>query len=132
MTLSDHVSSLLSDLERTTDEVFSPAELQALLASEHQLRIKYGVDCTAPFLHLGHAVNLWMMRRLQDVGHRVVFLLGDVTTAVGDPTGRATARPVLSAAGIEQNAKAFLEQISLVLRTDNDVFEVRRNLRILG
>ena len=82
---------LLADLARTTDQIFSAAELRELLAAGRPLRIKYGVDCTAPFLHLGHAVNLWMMRRLQEEGHKVVFLLGDVTTAVGDPTGRRRA-----------------------------------------
>jgi tyrosyl-tRNA synthetase len=59
-------SRLLADLARTTDQVFSAPELAELLRGGRQLRIKYGVDCTAPFLHIGHAVNLWMMRRLQD------------------------------------------------------------------
>ncbi|SDR93510.1 tyrosine--tRNA ligase [Actinopolymorpha singaporensis] len=120
-------SGLLADLARTTDEVVSRPELQALLDSGRPLRIKYGVDCTAPFLHLGHAVNLWMMRRLQDAGHTVVFLLGDVTTQVGDPTGRTETRPVLPCAEIEANAGAFLEQAGMVLRTEPEVFEVRRN-----
>ncbi|GAA2757348.1 tyrosine--tRNA ligase [Actinopolymorpha rutila] len=120
-------SALLADLARTTDEVVSRPELEALLDSGRPLRIKYGVDCTAPFLHLGHAVNLWMMRRLQDAGHTVVFLLGDVTTQVGDPTGRAETRPVLPRAAIEANAAAFLEQAGMVLRTEPEVFEVRRN-----
>jgi tyrosyl-tRNA synthetase len=120
-------SRLLADLARTTDQVFSAPELAELLRGGRKLRIKYGVDCTAPFLHIGHAVNLWMMRRLQDEGHKVVFLLGDVTTAVGDPTGRSSTRPVLMAAEIEANAAAFVEQVGMVLRTDPDVFEIRRN-----
>lgn len=120
-------SRLLADLARTTDQIFSAPELAELLGSGRRLRIKYGVDCTAPFLHIGHAVNLWMMRRLQDEGHKVVFLLGDVTTAVGDPTGRSSTRPVLTATEIEANAAAFVEQVGLVLRTDDDVFEIRRN-----
>src|SRR4051812_21174701 len=120
-------SRLLADLARTTDQIFSADELAGLLSSGRPLRIKYGVDCTAPFLHIGHAVNLWMMRRLQEEGHKVVFLLGDVTSAVGDPTGRSTTRPVLSAAEIDANARAFVEQVGLVLHTDPAVFEIRRN-----
>ena len=120
-------SRLLADLARTTDQIFSAPELTELLGSGRRLRIKYGVDCTAPFLHIGHAVNLWMMRRLQDEGHKVLFLLGDVTTTVGDPTGRSSTRPVLTAAEVEANAAAFVEQVALVLRTDPEVFEIRRN-----
>jgi tyrosyl-tRNA synthetase len=120
-------SRLLADLARTTDQIFSADELAQLLASGRPLRIKYGVDCTAPFLHIGHAVNLWMMRRLQESGHKVVFLLGDVTTAVGDPTGRTATRPVLAPEEIEANARAFVEQVGIVLDTDPAVFEIRRN-----
>ncbi|MEV0286366.1 tyrosine--tRNA ligase [Kribbella sp. NPDC050820] len=114
-------------LRRTTDTIVGESELLERLATGRQLRIKYGVDCTAPDLHLGHAVNLWMMRQLQDLGHQVVFLLGDVTTRVGDPTGRSETRPQLTPAQIEANAQSFLEQVSLVLRTDPEVLEIRRN-----
>ncbi|WP_020574645.1 tyrosine--tRNA ligase [Actinopolymorpha alba] len=123
----DAAAHLFADLARTTDQVVGASELSALLAGGRPLRVKYGVDCTAPFLHLGHAVNLWLMRRLQDAGHKVVFLLGDVTTQVGDPTGRSESRPVLPPEEIERNAAAFVEQVGLVLRTDPAVFEVRRN-----
>jgi tyrosyl-tRNA synthetase len=120
-------STVVDRLRRTTDTIIGEPELVERLASGRPLRIKYGVDCTAPDLHLGHAVNLWMMRQLQDLGHQVVFLLGDLTTRVGDPTGRSETRPVLTPEQIEANAQSFLEQISLVLRTDPAVFEVRRN-----
>lgn len=120
-------TTVIDRLRRTTDSIIGEADLRERLASGRPLRIKYGVDCTAPDLHLGHAVNLWMMRQLQDLGHRVVFLLGDLTTRVGDPTGRSETRPVLTPAQIETNAQSFLEQVSLVLRTDPAVFEVRRN-----
>lgn len=120
-------SDLIAGLARTTDQVTTADELRTLLNADRPLRIKYGVDCTAPFLHIGHAVNLWMMRRLQDAGHRVIFLLGDVTTAVGDPTGRDQTRPALSTEQINANAAAFLDQVSAVLRTDDEVFTVRRN-----
>ena len=119
--------TVVERLRRTTDTVVGESDLLERLASGRPLRIKYGVDCTAPDLHLGHAVNLWMMRQLQDLGHRVVFLLGDLTTRVGDPTGRSETRPLLTPEEIEANAQSFLEQVSIVLRTDADVFELRRN-----
>jgi tyrosyl-tRNA synthetase len=121
------MNPVIDRLRRTTDLIVGEDDLRERLDSGRPLRIKYGVDCTAPDLHLGHAVNLWMMRQLQDLGHRVVFLLGDLTTRVGDPTGRSTTRPVLSPEQIDANAASFLEQVSLVLRTDPEVFEVRRN-----
>ncbi|MFF0344578.1 tyrosine--tRNA ligase [Kribbella sp. NPDC004875] len=121
------MNAVIERLRRTTDTVVGADDLRERLESGRPLRIKYGVDCTAPDLHLGHAVNLWMMRQLQDAGHRVVFLLGDLTTRVGDPTGRSETRPVLTPEQIDANAASFLEQVSLVLRTDPEVFEVRRN-----
>jgi len=121
-------STLLDQFARTTEEVFSLQELQDLLASGRQLRIKYGVDVTAPHLHIGHAVNMWMMRLLQDLGHKVLFLIGDATTRIGDPTGRNALRPVIPAEEIEANAQAFLAQAGMVLRCDDpNLYEVRRN-----
>lgn len=118
---------VLAHLDRTTDQVFGRDDLLVRLASGRPLRIKFGVDCTAPDLHLGHAVNLWMMRHLQDQGHVVVFLLGDTTTRIGDPTGRSSTRPVLSPQEIQRNADAFLQQVRIVLRDDPEVLEIRRN-----
>ncbi|WP_341974850.1 tyrosine--tRNA ligase [Microbacterium sp. LWO13-1.2] len=124
MTTPDQV---LDRLSRTTEQIFGREDLLERLSRGRPLRIKFGVDCTAPDLHLGHAVNLWMMRYLQDLGHVVVFLLGDTTTRVGDPTGRSSTRPVLTTDQIERNAQAFLDQVSLVLRHEPDVLEIRRN-----
>lgn len=118
---------ILAHLGRTTDQIFGLDDLRDRLASGRRLRIKFGVDCTAPDLHLGHAVNLWMMRYLQDFGHVVIFLLGDTTTRIGDPTGRSTTRPVLTKDEIDRNAQAFLDQVTLVLRDDPDALEIRRN-----
>ncbi len=120
-------SAVVDRLRRTTDSIVGEADLRERLAAGRPLRIKYGVDLTAPDLHLGHAVNLWMMRQLQDLGHQVVFLLGDLTTRVGDPTGRSDTRPVLTPEAIEANASSFLDQVSLVLRTEPSLLEVRRN-----
>lgn len=114
-------------LSRTTDQLFSFGELQKKIDSGKQLRIKYGVDVTAPFLHLGHAVNLWMMRHLQEKGHKVVFLIGDFTTRIGDPTGKSETRPLINRETIDKNAEDFIRQVSTILLTDENVFEVRRN-----
>jgi tyrosyl-tRNA synthetase len=126
------VPAVLERLRRTTDTIVGEQDLIDRLTSGRKLRIKYGVDCTAPDLHLGHAVNLWMMRQLQDLGHQVVFLLGDLTTRIGDPTGRSETRPMLTPEQIEVNAASFLEQVALVLRTEPEVFEVRRNSEWYG
>jgi tyrosyl-tRNA synthetase len=114
-------------LGRTIDQIFSVSEFSDQLGSRKKLRIKYGVDVTAPFLHIGHAVNLWMMRELQEQGHILVFLIGDFTTRIGDPTGRNETRPIISKDEIERNANEFINQISNVVLTRPDVFEVRRN-----
>lgn len=114
-------------LLRTTEDIVSRAELEKKLASKPRLRVKYGVDVTASFLHIGHAVNLWMMRALQEAGHCVVFLIGDMTTRIGDPTGKSAARKVPTREEMEVNARAFIEQVSSVLLTDPEVFEIRRN-----
>lgn len=113
---------------RTSDEWFSRSEWQQLLASGQPLRVKYGVDVTAPHLHIGHAVNLWMMRQLQELGHKIIFLIGDFTTRIGDPTGRERQRPVLNPEEIARNAETFIEQASMVLRFDDPhLLEIRRN-----
>jgi len=106
----------------------SLAEFRGLLASGRKLRIKFGADVTASFLHIGHAVNLFMMREMQERGHLVQFLLGDFTTRLGDPTGRSGARVPPSREAIERDAEAFIRQVGRVLITDDpEVFEVRRN-----
>src|SRR5215472_5127681 len=105
-------STVLEQFARTTEELSSRQELQDLLASGRQLRIKYGMDVTAPHLHIGHAVNMWMMRQLQDLGHKVLFLIGDATTRIGDPTGRSTLRPIIPTAEIAANVQAFIAQAS--------------------
>jgi tyrosyl-tRNA synthetase len=122
-----HRDTDISFLLRTTEDIIGKRELLDKLAAGKKLRIKYGVDVTAPFLHLGHAVNLWMMRWLQERGHKVDFLIGDFTTQIGDPTGKSKTRKVIEPEAIEANAQEFIRQVSLVLLTDPDVFEVHRN-----
>jgi len=121
-------SDILKQFARTTEEIFSLQELERLLDSGRQLRIKYGVDLTAPYLHIGHVVNLWMMRMLQDLGHKVQFLIGDTTTRIGDPSGRNVLRPIIAQEEIESNAQAFMTQAQMVLRCDDpELYEIRRN-----
>lgn len=118
---------ILAALERTTDQILGRQDLLDRLREGRRLRMKFGVDLTAPDLHLGHAVNLWMMRTLQDHGHTVVFLLGDTTSRIGDPTGRSTTRPVLTEQQIHDNAESFLAQVTRVLRSEPELLEIRRN-----
>ncbi|MDO4611629.1 MAG: tyrosine--tRNA ligase [Candidatus Saccharibacteria bacterium] len=119
---------IIDDISRYIDEVVSLEELKSALESGKKLTIKYGVDCTAPFLHLGHAVNLWVMRRFQEDGHKVVFLIGNFTSKIGDPTGRSTTRKMLSDEEIDAFANEFIKQVGAVLITDDpNVFEIRRN-----
>ena len=91
------------------------------------LRVKLGLDPTAPDIHLGHTVVLQKLREFQDRGHRVVLIVGDFTARVGDPSGRSTTRPVLSAAAIQENARTYEEQAMRVLRDDADLYELRFN-----
>src|ERR671933_1028671 len=90
-----------------------------------RLRVKLGLDPTAADLHLGHTVVLQKLREFQDLGHRVVLIVGDYTARVGDPSGRSATRPVLSGEEIDANARTYLEQAGKVLRSDR--LEVRMN-----
>ena len=91
------------------------------------LRVKLGIDPTAPDIHLGHAVVLRKLRQFQDAGHRVVLIIGDYTARVGDPSGRSSLRPMLSDEEIEANAATFQEQAMRILDEDPARLEVRRN-----
>ena len=101
------------------------AKLARSEATGTALRIKLGLDPTAPDLHLGHTVVLNKMRQLQDLGHRVIFLIGDFTAMIGDPSGRNSTRPPLTREQIEQNARTYFDQASLVL--DRERTEIRYN-----
>jgi tyrosyl-tRNA synthetase len=96
-------------------------------AQGRQLRVKLGIDPTAPDIHLGHVVVLAKLREFQDAGHRVVLIVGDYTARVGDPSGRSTLRPMLSAEEIEANAATFREQALRILDPDPARLEVRNN-----
>ena len=100
-------------------------KLQRYETTGKPLRIKLGLDPTAPDLHLGHTVVLNKMRQLQDLGHRVIFLIGDFTASIGDPSGRNSTRPPLTREQIEANAQTYFKQASLVL--DAQKTEIRYN-----
>ena len=109
------VTGQLEELQRGTDEILRLEELIDKIDSGRPLRIKAGFDPTAPDLHLGHTVLLNKMRQFQDFGHEVIFLIGDFTGLIGDPSGKSTTRPVLSAEAIEANARTYREQVFKVL-----------------
>ena len=106
-------------------DVLPPGELAAKLAIGRPLRVKLGVDPTAPDIHLGHTVVLGKLREFQDAGHTAVLVIGDWTARVGDPSGRTSTRPVLSADEIEHNADTYREQAFRIL--DPERTEIRRN-----
>jgi tyrosyl-tRNA synthetase len=101
--------------------------LQRAALEGRRLRVKLGIDPTAPDIHLGHAVVLRKLREFQDAGHRVVLIVGDYTARIGDPSGRSTLRPILSGEEIDANANTFQTQALLILDDDPELLEVRRN-----
>jgi tyrosyl-tRNA synthetase len=102
-------------LRRGTEEAIDAKHLEKNLTSGAMLRIKLGADPTAPDLHLGHAVVLRKLREFQKLGHTVVFLIGDYTALIGDPSGKSKTRPQLTAEEVERNAKSYFEQVGKVL-----------------
>ena len=126
---SDGVRHALAVSLRGCDELLVESEWVAKLARSEAtgqpLRIKLGLDPTAPDLHLGHTVVLNKMRQLQDLGHTVIFLIGDFTAMIGDPSGRNSTRPPLTREQIEANARTYFNQASLVL--DRERTEIRYN-----
>jgi tyrosyl-tRNA synthetase len=117
----------ISLLARGVEGIYSLEELRKKLASGKTLRIKLGMDPTAPDIHLGHSVVLRKMRQFQDLGHKAVLIIGDYTARIGDPTGRDTTRPILDADTIASNAKTYLDQAGKVLDMSPAKIEVRFN-----
>jgi tyrosyl-tRNA synthetase len=113
--------------EGGVEEVIGQKELEKKLLSGKKLTVKFGADPTRPDLHLGHAVPLRKMREFQDLGHKVVFLIGDATTKIGDPTGKDKTRPVMTDAEIKKNAQTYIKQASKILKTDKKLLEIRYN-----
>ncbi|TMH49909.1 MAG: tyrosine--tRNA ligase [Betaproteobacteria bacterium] len=128
--MNPDIAHQLAVFKRGADELIVEAELVAKLARGKPLRIKEGFDPTRPDLHLGHTVQFNKLRQLQDLGHHVIFLVGDFTGMIGDPTGRNLTRPPLTADELAANAKTYTDQVFLIL--DRDQTEVAFNSKWLA
>ena len=113
--MSEAVDPALSQIVGGTSKVISEKELEKKLGEGRPLRIKFGVDPTAPDIHLGHTVPLEKLRQFQEMGHQAILLIGDFTATVGDPTGRSTARPPLTREEVLANAETYTDQAFKVL-----------------
>jgi tyrosyl-tRNA synthetase len=114
-------------LARNAVDCLPEGALAAKLSLGRPLRIKFGVDPTAPDIHVGHTVVFQKLREFQDLGHRAVLIIGDYTARVGDPSGRSTLRPMLAPAEIDANAQTYQEQALKILDLDPERLEVRFN-----
>src|SRR5437879_12777272 len=123
------VEEHITYIKKGSSEIISKSELRSKLgkslASGKPMRVKAGFDPTAPDLHLGHTVLLRKLKHFQDLGHTVIFLIGDFTGMIGDPTGRSATRPPLSAEELMRNAKTYMTQVYKIL--DSFKTEVRFN-----
>lgn len=114
-----------NEIQRGSHEILLPEELKTKLANNQPLRVKAGFDPTAPDIHLGHTVLITKLRQLQQLGHEVIFLIGDFTGMIGDPTGKNATRPPLTRAEVAANAKTYAQQMFKIL--DPDLTQVRFN-----
>jgi tyrosyl-tRNA synthetase len=123
-------SDILNELERGTEEILVKSELVEKLKKGRPLRVKVGFDPTAPDLHVGHTVIINKMRQFQELGHQVIFLIGDFTGRIGDPTGKSATRPPLTEEQVNQNATTYKEQVFKIL--DPEKTEVAFNSTWMG
>ena len=112
-------------LSRGVEDIFIKEDLKAKLSSGKQLRVKLGIDPTSPYIHLGRAITLRKLKAFQDLGHKIILIIGDYTAKIGDPSDKLEKRPMLTDEQIKSNLKRYLEQISLILDMEN--VEVRYN-----
>ncbi|HSI36700.1 MAG TPA: tyrosine--tRNA ligase [Tepidisphaeraceae bacterium] len=127
MTIDEQIQALARRTERIVPEADLRKKLEASAKSGKPLRIKLGMDPTAPDVHLGHAVPLKIVRQFQDWGHKAVLIIGDSTARVGDPSGRNKTRPELSGEEIDANAKTYIAQVGKILLTGEENLEFRYN-----
>src|SRR6185295_2366436 len=109
------IEQQLEILKRGADELLIESEIRDKLKSGRPLRVKAGFDPTAPDLHLGHTVLINKLRQLQDLGHHILFLIGDFTGMIGDPSGKNATRPPLSREEVTQNAATYTDQVFKIL-----------------
>lgn len=120
-------------LERGVEEVINRQDLLQKMASGKQLRIKFGIDPTAPDIHLGHTVGLRKLAQFQRLGHKAILIIGDFTTLIGDPSGRTTSRPPLTSEQIRDNMKDYIKQAARVININNkDICEIHYNSEWFG
>src|SRR3990172_6313974 len=112
------ISDAISLIRRGADEILLESDLEKKLTRGKPLRVKAGFDPTAPDLHLGHTVLINKLRHFQDLGHHVMFLIGDFTGLIGDPSGRNITRKPLSREEIDANARTYQEQVFKILDPD--------------
>jgi len=124
------VKDALAEIQRGVEEILPEAELIEKLKLKRPLRVKLGMDPTAPDLHLGHTVVINKLRQFQDLGHHVLFLIGDFTGMIGDPSGKTATRPPLTKAEVEKNAETYRQQVFKIL--DQDHTEILFNSHWFG
>ncbi len=119
------IKEIMEQIQAGTEQIVPQADLLKKLKENKKLKIKLGMDPTAPDLHLGHAVVLSKLKQFQDMGHEIIFLIGDFTARIGDPTGRSKTRPPLTEEQITFNTKTYFDQVCKIL--DRDKVTVRYN-----
>ena len=129
--MDNNIAEQIELLKRGTVEIFREDELAQRLTEAakegRQLRVKLGMDPTAPDIHLGHTVVMRKLRQFQDMGHKAILIIGDYTAKIGDPTGQNTTRPMLSNEQIKANALTYFEQAGKIVDTSEDKCEIRYN-----
>ena len=113
--MTKNINDVLETLSKDCEQVLPKGSLKSKLFKKKRLKIKLGADPTTPDLHLGHSVVLEKLRQFQDLGHEIIFIIGDFTAKIGDPTGRSKTRPPLSEQEIKKNAETYFEQVGKIL-----------------
>src|SRR3954469_6726351 len=132
MSIDQQIAALARRTERIVPEADLRAKLERSQKTGRPLRIKFGMDPTAPDITLGHAVPLKIIRQFQDWGHKAVLIIGDYTARVGDPSGRNQTRKMLTGEEIDANAKTYVAQVGKILLSDPQHLEIRYNGEWLG
>ncbi|MDR0485889.1 MAG: tyrosine--tRNA ligase [Elusimicrobiota bacterium] len=129
----EKTDDVIEKIQRGSNEIFSIAELKEKLNKGKPLRVKLGVDPTAPDLHLGHTVLINKLKTFQDLGHQIIFLIGDFTAKIGDPSGRSETRPMMTDEQIEKNTKTYTDQVFKILDRSKTIVDYNsRWLKDLG
>jgi tyrosyl-tRNA synthetase len=118
---------LVETIKKFSATIHSENEFKSKIESGKPLRVKYGIDPTAPDVHLGHTVPLRLLRAFQDLGHKAVIIIGDATAKVGDPSGRDNTRDLKSPDQIKKNSKKYLEQIGKIIRLEDAEIQLNDN-----